>query len=98
MQIAIGNPNSQKPTILLSHQPRIFDEAMKLGIDLQLSGHIHAGQIPPMDLMVMFFLKYPFGLYQKNSSYLYTTSGTGTWGPPMRLFSSSEIVRIVLER
>lgn len=88
----------KKPIILLSHQPHIFDEAVKSGVDLQLSGHIHAGQIPPLNLIIMFSLKYPFGLYKKDSSYLYTTSGTGTWGPPMRLFSSSEIVRIILER
>lgn len=94
---ALKNCDFAKPVILLSHQPDIFDEAQKLGVDLQLSGHTHAGQIPPMDLITMFYFKYPFGLYQKNGSNLYTTSGTGIWGPPMRLFSRCEIVKIVLE-
>jgi len=94
---ALKNCDFTKPVILLSHQPDIFDEAKKLGVDLQLSGHTHAGQLPPMDLITMFYFKYPFGLYQKSGSYLYTTSGTGIWGPPMRLFSRNEIVKIVLE-
>jgi len=94
---ALKNCDFTKPVILLSHQPDVFDEAEKLGVDLQLSGHTHAGQIPPMDLITMFYFKYPFGLYKKSGSYLYTTSGTGIWGPPMRLFSRNEIVKIVLE-
>jgi len=85
-------------SVLLSHRPDTFDAAAKLGIDLQLSGHVHAGQIPPMDLIVMIAYKYPWGLYRNGNSYEYTTSGTGIWGPPMRLFSRSEIVKIVLER
>jgi len=95
---ALKNCDFKKPVILLSHQPDVFDEAVKMGVDLQLSGHTHAGQIPPMDIITMFYFKYPYGLYRKNSSYLYTTSGTGIWGPPMRLFSRSEIVKITLKK
>ncbi|MBU2568022.1 MAG: metallophosphoesterase [Elusimicrobia bacterium] len=87
-----------KPLILLSHQPDVFDEAVKYGVDLQLSGHTHAGQVPPMDFLVMLYFKYPVGLYAKNLSHLYTTPGTGTWSPPMRLFTRSEIVRVTLTR
>jgi uncharacterized protein len=97
LKTALENCDFKKPVILLSHQPGIFDKAAASGVDLQLSGHTHAGQIPPMDLIVMFYFKYPWGLHRKNSSYLYTTVGTGTWGPPMRLFSRSELVKIVLK-
>lgn len=97
LQLATRNCDFQKPVILLSHQSDIFDEAVKFGIDLQLSGHNHAGQIPPLDLLRNIFFKYPYGLYQKNSSYLYTTAGTGTWGPPMRFLSRSEIIKITLK-
>ncbi|MFA5780012.1 MAG: metallophosphoesterase [Elusimicrobiota bacterium] len=97
LKLALKNCDFTKPVILLSHQPDIFDEAGKLDVDLQLSGHTHAGQIPPMDLIVMLTFKYPYGLYRQSGSYLYTTSGTGIWGPPMRLFSRCEIVKIVLE-
>ena len=95
---ALKNCNFARPVILLSHQPDIFDKAVKAGVDLQLSGHTHAGQIPPMDLIVAFYFKYSYGLYRNNSSHLYTTCGTGIWGPPMRLFSRSEIVKIILTR
>ena len=93
---AMKNCNLNKPVILLSHQPKYFRQAVKKGVDLQLSGHTHAGQIPPLDLIVWLAFKYPWGLYQFEDSYIYTTCGTGTWGPPMRLFSRSEIVKIIL--
>ncbi len=89
--------NSDRFTIFLSHKPKHFESAVSSGVDLQLSGHTHAGQIPPMDLIIFLTFKYPYGLYKLKESFLYTTSGTGVWGPPMRLFSSSEIVNIVLD-
>ena len=97
LEKAMEDCDVAKPTILLSHQPLYFDDAVSRGVDLQLSGHTHAGQIPPMDLITLLYFKYPYGLYQKGSSFIYTTCGTGTWAPPMRLFSRSEIVKIVLQ-
>lgn len=96
LESAIRNVDLKKPIILLAHQPKNFEKAVNLGVDLQLSGHTHAGQTLPMNLLIHLVFKYPFGLYSFRSSYIYTTSGTGTWGPPMRLFSRSEIVKIIL--
>lgn len=90
--------NKNKFIILLSHQPDIFDKVIRYGIDLQLSGHTHLGQIPPMNFLTLLYFKYPYGLKKKNNSYIYTTSGSGTWGPPMRLFSNSEVVKITVEK
>ncbi len=84
--------------ILLSHRPEYFDEAVEEGVHLVLAGHTHAGQIFPNDLLIRFYMKYHYGLDKIENSYLYTTSGTGTWGPPMRLFTRSEIVKITLRR
>ena len=59
-----------------------------------LSGHTHKGQIFPFNLLVKIKFKYLYGLYSRNSSKLYVTSGVGCWGPKMRLGSQNEIVHI----
>jgi len=96
LKMLIEGCDLKKFVVLLSHQPQVFDEAAKLGVDLQLSGHTHAGQVPPMDLLVKFYYKYPAGLYKKGASYIYTNPGTSYWGPPLRTFTKSEIVKITL--
>lgn len=88
--------DQNKPIILLYHRPVLFDEVVPKGVDLQLSGHTHAGQIPPMDLIVWLYYKYPSGLFEKDGAYIYTSSGTGVWGPEMRFLSKNEIVYIKL--
>lgn len=92
----IKESDQDKPIILLYHRPVRFDEAAQKGIDLQLSGHTHAGQIPPMDLIVWLYYKYPSGLYEKDGAFIYTSSGTGMWGPEMRFLSKNEIVCFTL--
>jgi uncharacterized protein len=78
-------------TVLLKHRPD-FTETSMGRFDLQLSGHGHGGQIFPFNLLTA--IKYPRlnGLYTlANDQYLYTSRGTGSWGPPMRIFSPPEI-------
>ncbi len=87
-----GSPDNLN--LLLFHQPEHFELAAELGIDLQLSGHTHGGQIPPLNYLIPLRYKYGKGLYQYAESHIYTSTGTGTWGPPMRIFSTSEIVKI----
>lgn len=91
---AMPEPNCDLFKVLLKHQPLNLREYAELDIDLILCGHTHMGQIPPMDLIVYFYYRYPYGLYEYNSTSIFVSSGTATWGPPMRLFSSSEIVSI----
>lgn len=98
LDAALNEIDPTQPTIFLAHQPLHFEEAAQSGVDLQLSGHTHAGQLPPLDLLVYLRFKYHYGLKQLGTSYIYTTSGTGTWGPPMRLTSQSEIVKITLRK
>ncbi|MBB6216589.1 hypothetical protein HNQ80_002693 [Anaerosolibacter carboniphilus] len=93
---AMANIQDNQPVILLSHKPVGFPEAVQKGVSLQLSGHTHRGQILPLNLLVPLTFKYSYGLYELDTSYIYTTSGTGLWGPPMRIFTSSEIVSIDL--
>lgn len=97
LEEAMKGLDPAKPTLLLYHRPFLFDEAVAKGVDLQLAGHTHAGQIPPMDLIVYLYYKYPAGLYEKDGSHLYTSPGTGNWGPAMRLLSMTEITHFTLE-
>ena len=96
LEALIKTCDPDKPIILLYHRPDGFDRAARLGVDLQLSGHTHAGQIPPMDLLVQLYYKYPAGLYEKDGAYIYTSSGTGVWGPEMRFLSKNEITHFTL--
>ena len=84
------------PLVLLYHRPTGFAAAARRGIGLQLSGHTHAGQIPPMDILVWLTYQYPAGLYRLGNSHIHTSPGTGTWGPPMRFLSRSQITKLVL--
>ena len=88
----------RKPSLYLCHQPLGFAAAASAGVSLMLSGHTHAGQIFPFGLVGRLFYRHYNGLYRKGSSTLYVTSGTGQWGPPMRLFTRAEIARLTLHR
>jgi predicted MPP superfamily phosphohydrolase len=84
--------------IFLKHQPRIEKESIGK-FDLQLSGHSHKGQIFPFTLIVFLFYPYLDGLYKlENSSLLYVSRGTGTWGPPVRFLTFPEITVIDFQR
>ncbi len=75
-----------------------FKLPRELGVDLQLSGHSHAGQIVPFGLLTKLIYKgYDYGLRREGDFSIYTTSGLGTWGPPMRTGNSPEIVVIKLQ-
>jgi predicted MPP superfamily phosphohydrolase len=84
------------PVILLDHQPAHLDEASRAGVDLQLSGHTHAGQLFPLDLINRMAWELNWGYLRKGNTQYYVTSGVGTWGPPVRTGSRPEIVRIRL--
>ncbi len=83
--------SSKKFNVLLFHRPKRFKKVCELGFDLMLSGHTHAGQIFPMNILQMFYYSKVKGLKKYRGSYLYVSPGTGWWGPPMRLGSNNEI-------
>lgn len=85
-----------KPVILLKHKPKVFDSSLGL-FDLQLAGHTHGGQMWPFNFLVDLTTDYLRGLFDLGrGSKLYVTTGTGTWGPPLRIATGAEITRIVL--
>ncbi len=90
-----GRPEGRK-VVLLAHQPKQIDEASQHGVDLQLSGHTHGGQIVPFNFLVKLQQPYVAGLHQHGETTLYVSKGTGYWGPPMRLGVPAEITRVEL--
>jgi uncharacterized protein len=83
-------------TVLLSHTPWQSDKAAAAGAGLMLSGHTHGGQIWPFGYLVQQIYPLIGGRYEVNGMPVIVCRGTGTWGPRMRLWSPSEILRVVL--
>jgi predicted MPP superfamily phosphohydrolase len=86
-----------RPTILLAHRPENLVVAEEEGVSLQLSGHTHRGQIWPWTLLVSrIYGPFAYGLQRLNALQVYTSSGAGAWGPPLRVGTKAEIVLIRL--
>jgi predicted MPP superfamily phosphohydrolase len=83
-------------TILLSHTPWQTDRAAQAGVELMLSGHTHGGQIWPFGYLVQRVYPFLAGRYDINGMELLVSRGTGTWGPRMRLWHRSEIIKFTL--
>jgi predicted MPP superfamily phosphohydrolase len=87
------NIDRNKPNILIKHEPNDLDVAEKAGISLGFFGHTHQGQIWPLSLLTKQIYKgFDYGLKPHGVMRVYTSSGVGTWGPPLRLGTKSEIV------
>jgi uncharacterized protein len=89
-----GAPRSVGLRVLLAHQPRSAEAAADAGFDVQLSGHTHGGQFWPWNLFVRLQQPFVAGLHRLRTLWVYTSRGTGYWGPPLRLGAPSEITRL----
>jgi uncharacterized protein len=90
--------DQSQPAILLYHEPAQIETAKRYSVSLQLSGHTHNGQMWPMKLFTTLVYKgFDFGFHQMGDYAIYTTSGAGTWGPPMRIGSTAEVVIITVQ-
>jgi hypothetical protein len=88
---------AEKPNVLLYHSPDKIDQIKNMGINLELCGHTHRGQIFPFGFLTkIIFHGFDYGLFTEGNYNLYTSPGTGTWGPFMRTEGRSEIVVITL--
>ena len=95
---ALAGTVSSRPTILLAHQPVQVQEAAVRGVDLQLSGHTHGGQMWPFHYIVRAVQPSLAGLSTVENTQLYVTRGAGFWGPPVRIGARPDITVLSLER
>jgi len=94
---ALSDADPDLPVLLLAHQPKQIDAAIAHGVDLQISGHTHGGQIWPFHFLVRVDQPTVQGLSRHGDrTQLYTSRGTGFWGPPFRVFAPSEITVLTL--
>lgn len=94
---ALAGRDPSRPTVLLAHQPVQVAEAAKRGVDLQLSGHTHGGQLWPFHYVVGMQQGAVAGLSTVDGTQLYVTRGAGFWGPPVRVGAPPDITVLSLE-
>ena len=82
--------------VLLAHHPSTIARAKPAGVDLQLSGHTHGGQLLPLGWLSRIFEPQVAGLAKHGATWLYVSEGTGFWGPPLRVGTSCEITHLTL--
>lgn len=84
------------PVIVLDHQPVNLAEPKEAGVDLQLSGHTHHGQVFPVNLFTNKLFEVDYGYLKKDQLQVIVSSGARTWGPPMRIGSRCEVVHLTI--
>jgi uncharacterized protein len=94
LDLLMKNVDISRPVIVLDHQPVNLDEAVKNGVDLQLSGHTHNGQFWPLNYFTRAIYEVSYGYRKKGNTQFIVSSGFGIWGPRIRSASRSEIVVI----
>jgi uncharacterized protein len=92
----MSDVDTTRPVILLDHQPFHLDESAKYGVDLELSGHTHNGQIWPLNYVTAMIYELSSGYLKKGNSNFIVSSGYGLWGPRVRSGSRSEVLLINL--
>jgi hypothetical protein len=92
----LAKVNTQKPVILLDHQPYNLEEVANTGVDLQISGHTHHGQMWPFGYITKRIYEVSRGYKQKGNAHFYVSTGFGTWGPPVRTGNRPEVMVFTL--
>lgn len=96
LDAALAGRDPAQPVVLLCHQPVMVDRAVRAGVDLQISGHTHGGQLWPLTQVALVDQPVLAGLVRVGPTWLYVTRGTGFWGPPVRVGSPPEITVLTL--
>ena len=96
LDAALDGRDDSTPVVLLAHQPVMVEQARAAGVDLQLSGHTHGGQLWPFDYAIRLDQPSVEGYSRHGDTQLYVTSGAGYWGPPMRIGARPEVTVVEL--
>jgi predicted MPP superfamily phosphohydrolase len=96
LDAALDGRDDATPVVLLAHQPVMVEQARAAGVDLQLSGHTHGGQLWPFDYVIRLDQPSVEGYSRHGDTQLYVTSGAGYWGPPMRVGARPEVTVVEL--
>jgi predicted MPP superfamily phosphohydrolase len=96
LDAALDGRDDSTPVVLLAHQPVMVGQAAAAGVDLQLSGHTHGGQLWPFDYLVRLDQPAVEGLSRHGDTQLYVTRGAGYWGPPVRVGARPEVTVVEL--
>ena len=93
---ALGDRDPARPVVLMAHQPVAAEEAAPFGVDLQVSGHTHGGQMVPFNLLVRLAQPVVSGFGNVDGVPVYVTNGAGSWGPPVRVGAPPQVTVIEL--
>ena len=93
---ALAGRDPSRAVVLLAHQPKAVRDAERAGVDLQLSGHAHGGQLVPFNWLVLLDQPFVAGLHLVANTWVYVNTGTGYWGPPMRVGTRAELTHLEL--
>ncbi len=96
LDAALDGRDDAVPVVLLAHPPYMVGQARAAGVDLQISGHTHAGQLWPFDYAIRLDQPAVQGLSRHGDTQLYVTAGAGYWGPPMRIGARPEVTVVEL--
>jgi uncharacterized protein len=88
---ALGDRDPARPVVLMAHQPVVAKDAARFGVDLQVSGHTHGGQMAPFNLLVKLQQPVVSGLGEVDGVPVYVTNGAGFWGPPVRVGAPPQV-------
>jgi hypothetical protein len=93
---ALGDRDAARPVVLMAHQPVMARDAVRYGVDLQVSGHTHGGQMVPFNLLVKLEQPVVSGYGEVDGVPVYVTNGAGFWGPPVRVGAPPQVTLIEL--
>lgn len=96
LELLLAGLDKSKPLILMDHQPYGLDKAAAAGVDVMLSGHTHRGQMAPNHFITRRIFELDWGYLKKGALHAIVSSGYGTWGPPVRIGSRSELIELVV--